>query len=173
MPILANLVVGIDGATTINGKSAPLSSGSDRSRFHAIRERADLIVIGGMTSRSEPYAKTPTPLVVITHSLDLPGSAADNPDAIASNSGIVETINNLRAIYTTVLIEAGATLVHGALEVKLIDELYLTVTELHGEGPYLELSPELLRKSELTLVSEDRAKNGKELYRCYARLPSI
>ena len=43
--VRANLVVGSDGATTLNGRSAGLSSANDRNRFHAMRAEFDVIVI--------------------------------------------------------------------------------------------------------------------------------
>ena len=75
MPIIANLILGRDGGTSIRGRSAPLSSSSDRKRFHELRAMSDAIVIGGETARCEPYGKTPVPLIVVTRSQEVPGAA--------------------------------------------------------------------------------------------------
>ena len=66
--VSANLIVGIDGSTTANGSSIGLSNDEDRRRFHQLREKSDLIVIGGNTARREPYKRTPVPLYILTHS---------------------------------------------------------------------------------------------------------
>lgn len=167
MPIYANLVVGRDGATTINGRSAPLSNGSDRERFHHIRSQADVILIGGNTSRAEPYERTPIPLVVLTHQEDLPGSAARNPKAVVAHETIASLLHNLSNRYRSILIEGGATLLMEALRNKLVDTLYLTSTDRGGSGPYFTLPQE----SDLVLASEEPSPDSKDLFLTYARLP--
>ena len=74
MRVLANLVLGSDGSTTLDGSSKALSSASDRKRFHELRTLASAILIGGNTARTEPYASTPVPLVVVTRSGEIPES---------------------------------------------------------------------------------------------------
>ncbi|MEN9325122.1 MAG: hypothetical protein RL414_876, partial [Actinomycetota bacterium] len=78
--VLATIVVGVDGSTTVGGSSAGLSTYGDRQRFQRLRKRADLIVIGGNTARTEPYAQTPCRLLVLSHQ-PLPEKIADNPHA--------------------------------------------------------------------------------------------
>lgn len=167
MPIIANLVVGRDGATTSDGRSSPLSSGSDRERFRSIRSQAELIVIGGNTSRSEPYAQTPVPLVVISHSDRISGSAAKNPYALLSNSNIAETLKEYSERFETILVEGGSTLLLEALQQSLIDTLYLTKTERIGEAPYFQIPS----NSGLTLTEELTSSESQELFLTYARLP--
>ena len=167
MPIIANLVVGLDGATTINGSSAPLSTGSDRQRFHAIRGSADLIVIGGNTSETEPYQKTPVPLIVITHHDQIPGSAFNNPTALISHQSIAATLKEFAPRYKTILVEGGATLLMEALEESLVDTLYLTQVDRQGEGPHFSLPQE----AGLTLTEEESSLDGQDLFLTFARLP--
>ena len=81
MSVLANLVLGSDGSTSLDGSSKSLSSTEDRRRFHELRTRASAILIGGNTARTEPYATTPVPLVVITRSGNIPESVRGNPKA--------------------------------------------------------------------------------------------
>ncbi|NDD79304.1 MAG: pyrimidine reductase, partial [Actinobacteria bacterium] len=66
--VSANLIVGSDGSTSINGSSMGLSNDEDRRRFQQLRQKSDLIVIGGNTARREPYKRTPVPLYILTHS---------------------------------------------------------------------------------------------------------
>ena len=81
MRVLANSVLGSDGSTTLDCSSKALSSASDRKRFHELRALASVILIGGNTARTEPYASTPVPLVVITRSGEIPESVRSNPKA--------------------------------------------------------------------------------------------
>lgn len=167
MPIIANLLVGRDGATTLDGRSAPLSSKSDRERFHLIRSQANLIIIGGNTSRSEPYSKTPVPLVVISHFNEISGSAAQNPYALLSNRNISDTLKEYSLQYETILVEGGANLLLQALQLSLIDTLYLTKTDQGGEGPYFSLPS----NSGLILQHHQASLDEQELFLTYARLP--
>ena len=172
MPIIANLILGRDGGTSIGGRSAPLSSSSDRKRFHELRAMSDAIVIGGETARCEPYGKTPVPLIVVTRSQEVPGAARANPLAQLSNEGISETLRSARDQFHTVLIEAGANFVAEALAADLIDDLYITQVQTPADGPYFDCS---CLDSAFILVAqedlEDLMESKEEVFLHYARLP--
>jgi riboflavin biosynthesis pyrimidine reductase len=86
-PVLrANMVTSADGAASLDGASAGLSSAADRHVFALLRTLADVILVGAGTARTERYApvrirelwrhlrehRTPTPpIAVITGRLDL------------------------------------------------------------------------------------------------------
>jgi riboflavin biosynthesis pyrimidine reductase len=88
--VRANMVASADGAASLAGRSAGLSSDADRQVFSVLRSLADVILVGAGTARAEKYrAVTPAeawpelragrtatpPIAVITRSLDLdPGS---------------------------------------------------------------------------------------------------
>ena len=80
--VAVNLIVGAKGETTWGGTSAGLSFAADRARFHQLRREFQAILIGGNTAHHEPYAKTPLPLIVLTHR-PLPDQVAKNPVAQA------------------------------------------------------------------------------------------
>ena len=166
MPIIANLIVGANGGTTIDGRSAPLSSAQDRTRFHQLRERADLILIGGESSRTEPYAKTPVPLVVTSRRSDLSGPAALNPKALLSNADLASTLAAYQPNYSTILIEAGAGLLEEAIRARLIDELFITKVSKSGESPYFTINP-----VDYGLELREIAGDPPEQFFHYARLP--
>ncbi len=123
--VLANLIVGSDGSTTLLGRSAGLSSPEDRRRFHALREGADSILIGGNTARNEPYSSTPCPLFVLTHG-DLPEKIAVNEKAQILPMSLASALETLDGV---VLIEAGPNLIREGLSQNLIDEFHLTITQ--------------------------------------------
>lgn len=54
---IANFVSSADGRATVGGRSAPLSSESDRALFHALREGVDAVLAGTGTLRDERYGR--------------------------------------------------------------------------------------------------------------------
>jgi riboflavin biosynthesis pyrimidine reductase len=88
--VRANMVTSADGAASLGGASAGLSSAADRHVFALLRTLADVILVGANTARVERYApvrirelwrhlrsgRTPTPpIAVISGRLDLDPSA--------------------------------------------------------------------------------------------------
>ena len=141
MSVLANLVLGSDGSTTLDGSSKSLSSAEDRKRFHELRAQASVILIGGNTARNEPYAQTPVPLVVITRSGDIPGSVRDNPKANIWELDPLTAIDKAQKEFGgCVLIEGGMKLVEELLIANKIDELYLTLSHKSGGENVYDLS---------------------------------
>lgn len=135
--MIANLVVGASGQSTCNGRSAGLSSPSDRTRFHELRQSANVILIGGHTARTEPYSTTPVRLIVLTRTNEIPERIRQNPLSEIWNSSPQEAIARLNAEKVgTILIEGGARFLQNCLANNLVDALY--VTQLHedkGENP--------------------------------------
>ena len=82
--IIATLVVGSDGSTAKDWTSRGVTSPLDRALFLERRRHVDAILIGGNTARSEPYRKTPVPVVVISSSMI--NSLADNRQAYWCNT---------------------------------------------------------------------------------------
>ena len=87
--VVVNMVATVDGRVTVAGRTAPISSVADRQLFHALRTRADAVMVGAGTLRVERYGRLvrdarrreqrraiglqADPLaVVISASLDLP-----------------------------------------------------------------------------------------------------
>lgn len=136
--VAANLVLGVDGSTTVAGSSAGLSTPADRTRFHELRQNFDVILVGGNTARHEPYAKTPAPLIVLT-TQPLSGPAAHNPQAIAWNKPIKETISEAASRYGRVLIEAGPHFLQEAIATGLVSDLYLTISPIEGGENHVDL----------------------------------
>lgn len=133
--IIANLLIGSDGATTLNGSSKALTNKADRERFHQLREKARAICIGGSTFRSEPYEKVPLPLYV-------------------SSRGTSVTLANLRDVYplsptelvklalategAPILIEGGPNFLTELIESAQIDELHITRSPTSGDDNYFD-----------------------------------
>lgn len=149
--VRANLVVGSDGATTLNGRSAGLSSANDRNRFHAMRAEFDVIVIGGKTAITEPYRKTPIPLVVVSHNPLIPESLTTHPALYWWQISPAAAIAKCLAEFgSRVLIEGGPNFLLAAL--PEINEFAITRTKISGGENKVDLVKLL---TEFALVSEE------------------
>jgi len=137
----ANLIVGKDGSTTLAGSSIGLSTDEDRRRFHELRSKNDLILIGGNTARREPYKRTPIPLYILTHTKARlqPKNQLVKQFALTPAQMIEELKSSFhpdQSAGINLLVEAGPTLLKQMIEQGLIDNLYLTVNlEKTGENP--------------------------------------
>ena len=127
MSTSATLVVGSDGSSTKLGRSSGITSQADREAFLKRRRLADVIIIGGNTARSEPYKKTPVPLVIISRSPENPVEC--NPLAHLWNSTPGDAILRAGKLFgPNILIEGGVRMISELLGEQLIDEFFLSVT---------------------------------------------
>jgi riboflavin biosynthesis pyrimidine reductase len=131
MAVIATLVVGADGSTTKDGSSQGVTSGADRAHFLEHRRLADCIFIGGNTARTEPYARTPVPVVVISRQPKNP--LASNPLAHCWSLSPVAGLNKAIEIFgPRIHVEAGASIISELIAVGRIDQLELSITSATG-----------------------------------------
>jgi riboflavin biosynthesis pyrimidine reductase len=139
MTVTVTLVTGSDGSTSKGGNSAGVSSAADRTAFLARRRAADCIFIGGNTARTEPYQRTPVPVIVISKSLINP--LANNRLAHCWNLTPVKALD--RAIKTfgpNVHVEAGASIIDELISAGRVDALELSITEVSGGEDTVDLA---------------------------------
>ncbi|MFM8447886.1 MAG: RibD family protein [Candidatus Nanopelagicaceae bacterium] len=148
---VATLVMGSDGSTAKDGSSAGVSTNTDRERFLKRRREFDCIIIGGNTARSERYAITPCPLVVISrHKSNV---LITNPNAFWWNLDPAEALAKAKREFgPDILIEAGPGLLNEFLKLGLVDQLEISITPISGGDHLIDLN-EALRGFEIT---EDR-----------------
>jgi len=154
MPVIATLVVGADGSTSRDGNSAGVSSDIDRSQFLQRRRSADCIIIGGNTARTEPYHRTPVPVVVISRALINP--LTDNRLAHCWNLSPIKALD--KAVNTfgpRIHIEAGFSIIQELLEAGRIDELELSITAITGGEDKINIEELLANFDSLSEVSVD------------------
>ena len=131
MSVVATLVVGSDGSTSKESRSAGVSSPADRQVFLQRRREVDCIIVGGNTARHEPYNRTPVPLIVISRSLVNP--VQGNHLAHFWNCSPAQAVEKAQKQFgDKILIEGGVTMINELIDQSIIDELELSVTPASG-----------------------------------------
>jgi hypothetical protein len=147
--VFASLVVGGDGSTAKDGNSRAISSGVDRTAFLSRRRSADFLLIGGETARSEPYHRTPVPVVIASRSMI--NALADNRMAhwwnLAPTAALAKGIKQFGA---NVLVEAGPMIINELIAQRALDGIYLSVTGLLGGENKIDISELLKNFEEIT-----------------------
>ena len=159
MSIVATLVVGADGSTSKESRSAGVSSASDRQVFLQRRREVDCIIIGGNTARHEPYNRTPVPLVVVSRSLVNP--VQGNHLALLWNCSPVQAVEKARAQFgPTILIEGGISLINDLIEHNILERIELSVTPAMGGDNRIDWKELLTRFKNC----QSRAVDGTTFY---------
>lgn len=134
MSIIATIVVGADGSSSIGGSSTEVTSAADRATFLQRRRLAECIIIGGNTARNEPYLKTPVPLVIVSRQ-----GHPNLPTAHVWNLDPKDALKKARQEFgDNILIEGGASFISYLLDHKLVDVLELSVTPASGGADFLD-----------------------------------
>lgn len=153
MAVVATLVVGSDGSTSKDSRSAEVSSPQDRKLFLQRRRQVDVIIVGGNTARLEPYNRTPVPLVVISRSLVNP--VQGNHLAHFWNCSPALAVSRARELFgDSILIEGGVSLINELIENELIDQLELSVTPFSGGSDKIDIEQLLSHFSTVSKTEE-------------------
>jgi len=176
------MVTSLDGAATgADGKSGSINNEVDRAVFALLRRQADAIIVGAGTARTEGYRPTGRPLVVVTHSGQLPerlrgaepgavllathraapllGAAVDElGDHVLLLGDDAVDVTALRPAlaergFTRLLTEGGPSLLADLVAAGVVDELCCTVVPrlVAGEPRRILMGPAV--EAELTLTT--------------------
>jgi len=141
MAVIASLVLGADGSSTLLGTSDAVTTPLDRARFLVRRRQSDAILIGGNTARHERYQRTPVPLVIISHTR--PALLDQNLKAHWWSLSPVEAVARARWEFGDNLsVEGGMAMISELLDAGAISQLKLSITaHVGGENKidYLDL----------------------------------
>jgi riboflavin biosynthesis pyrimidine reductase len=159
--VRVNFVSSLDGAVSMAGVSAPLSSKADKRVFHLLRKLCDTILVGAGTFRKERYGLGRYPsIVIVSNSLDLDPEQPALAGALilttgqARNARLAEVAEIVRCRDLVhglellrerglehILCEGGPHLFGELAALDLVDELCLTLSPLlagPGAGRIIE-----------------------------------
>jgi len=75
-----NMVSTLDGAANgESGKSGSINNDADQAVFQALRAQADAVIVGAGTARTEGYRVAAVPLVIVSHSGQVPEQLREAP----------------------------------------------------------------------------------------------
>jgi riboflavin biosynthesis pyrimidine reductase len=159
-----NMVSTLDGAANgESGKSGSINNDADKAAFAALRAQADAVIVGAGTARTEGYRVTDVPLVIVSHSGQVPERLRDAATGkvilvvCAISPGLDEAVATLGQDNVIVVGESQVDL--AAMKAALVER---GLTNLLSEG-----GPHLLRDlldsgaaDELCLTLVPRAIGG-------------
>ena len=130
----ANMVTSADGAASLDGASAGLSSAADRHVFALLRTLADVILVGGGTARAEGYK--PVRIRELWRHLRA-GRPATPPIAVVTGGAGLDLSSPLFADESTIIITtARASIARENVIVAGSDsvDLSVAIAALHDRG---------------------------------------
>lgn len=163
MTVIASLVVGSNGATSLNGRSSGLSTAADRARFLKRHRGAAAFIIGKKSAAIESYAGSQVPIFIFTRSnqrLELPHPLMQQVTVDRNLAEITQLID-LR-IPGDIVVEAGPSLLKALVEVGVIDIFELSISPIVGDGDFINIE-ELLSYFQ---VISDIESDGTRLLEC-------
>lgn len=164
MALIASLVVGSDGATSLQGKSSPLSTPSDRARFLKRHRSAAAFIIGRQSAFIENYSASQVPIFVFSRSSELLSLPHPRMQQVTVNRADLGEISRRidQRIEGDIVVEAGASLLTAMIETGVIDILEISISPIPGDGNYLNVE-EIIQNFE---CSEEIADDGTRLLQC-------
>jgi riboflavin biosynthesis pyrimidine reductase len=157
--LLVNMIATADGRATIAGRTGPIANRADYELFHALRTRADAVMVGAETVRVEGYGRMDPLAVLVTRTALVPPEvgllkAPENrvlvltPSPVATLPPCAAQVSYLRAPLPegvrrmrsehgvrSVLCEGGPQLLGDLLHAGLVDELHLVIAAKLAGGP--------------------------------------
>jgi riboflavin biosynthesis pyrimidine reductase len=157
--LLVNMIATADGRATIAGRTGPIANRADYELFHALRTRADAVMVGAETVRVESYGPLEPAAVLVTRSVQVPPDVGllkapgnrvvvctpspdrELPACAAEVSYLRGTLEaGVRRLRTeldmrSVLCEGGPQLLGDLVRARLVDELHLVIAPKIAAGP--------------------------------------
>jgi riboflavin biosynthesis pyrimidine reductase len=164
MALIASLVVGRNGATSLGGKSAPLSTPSDRERFLERHRSAGAIIVGKRSALIENYSATTVPIFVFSRNAEVLNFSHPLMQQVTVDRGDLGEISRRidQRIEGEIVVEAGASLLRALIAEEVIEQLELSISPIDGDGDFIDVE-------EITnnfYCSEVIAEDGTRLLQC-------
>ena len=163
MSVIATLNVGANGATTLAGTSAGISTAADRERFLKLHRRAGLHIAGANSAASELYSSTKIPLVILARSTQ--SNISHGREIINTSDGLKSVMREIKARFPApIVVEAGPTLLTALVNEGCIDEIELSFSPILGDGNFIN-HIELL--SQFTITVDENIDGTRLLHGRY------
>ena len=163
MSIIATLNVGANGATSLAGSSAGISTAVDRERFLKLHRRAGVHIAGINSANSELYSSTKIPLVILTRSTA--SQSKQSREIINTSDGLQNVMCDIKSRFPApIVVEAGPSLLTALVKQGCIEEIELSVSPLLGDGNFIDYT-ELL--SHFNLRSDETIDGTRLLHGRY------
>ena len=163
MTVIASLVVGSNGATSLDGRSSGLSTAADRTRFLERHRSAAAFIIGKKSATIESYAASQVPIFIFTRSTQQLSLAHPLMQQVTVDRNLAE-ITQLIDLRITgdIVVEAGVSLLRALIDVGVVDILELSISPIEGDGDFINVE-ELLSHF---VVASDYDVDGTRLLEC-------
>lgn len=163
MTVIASLLIGSNGATSLGGQSSPLSTPADRARFLTRHHSAGAFIIGKQSAAIESYAQTAVPIFIFTRTLEKLELAHPMMQQITVDRDLAEITRRIDLrIDGPIVVEAGVALLTALIKEGVIDLLELSISPIAGDGNFIDIE-ELL--SHFTIES-DETVDATRLLQC-------
>ncbi len=163
MAVIASLVIGSNGATSMGGISAPLSTPADRERFLQRHRSAAAFIIGKNSAALESYRATRVPIFVFSRYTTPLTFAHPMMQQVTVDRNLLEITRIIdHRIDGEIVVEAGASLLMAMAKSGAIDLIELSRTPILGDGGFIDVD-ELL--ADFETISE-REVDGTRLLEC-------
>ena len=163
MAIIGTLVVGCNNATTLGGKSSPLSTSADRERFLTLHRRAAAIITGKNSAANEEYQKTSVPIFIFTRQCAALSFSHPLMQQVHVDRDLGEITRRIdQRIPGDIAVEAGPALLQALIKENVIDEFELSISPIAGDANFIDVD-NILNNFE---IYSDIEIDGTRLLKC-------
>jgi dihydrofolate reductase len=158
MSVIATLVVGANGATSLKGSSSGLSTQADRDRFLQLHRSAGAYIVGRNSASAESYKNSTAPIFIFTRQ-PIPNISGE-VDVSQGFEKAVREISNANP--SPIVVESGVSLMMAMINDGVIDQLQLSISPIDGDGDFIDLDQLL----EHFKIESDIESDGTRLLEC-------
>jgi riboflavin biosynthesis pyrimidine reductase len=163
MAVIASLVVGANGACSIDGQSRGLSTPPDRERFLERHRSASAFIIGKQSSARERYKRVDIPIFVFTRETAPLRFEHPMMQQVNSSFGLKEIVTLIdERIEGNIVVESGPLLLMALAREGCIDHLELSISPIVGDGDFIDVDQLL----DYFTIEEEELIEGTRLLKC-------
>lgn len=163
MSVIATLNVGANGATSLAGSSAGISTPADRKRFLALHRRAGVHITGTHSAVSELYSTSKIPLLVFSRTNK--SEVKDGRQIVNTSAGLHSVMRKIKSRFPApIVVEAGPNLLIALVSQGCIEEIQLSISPVSGDENFIDYE-ELLKH--FAIISDEVVDGTRLLHGRY------